>query len=287
MELSLEVKGYLLDLIARESLGKLQIIGMRVGIAPETIQSLNPSEFMRGWTRGLLHTYMFESDVDRETSPNEMTALYIIENADNQDILIETVLDIAKREKIGGKGYTKIFAELNSLMERTMQCRMDEKWDIIPIFDPILQISEKRVYTERKLEEFGFNKTLTNYKSALKTYQIDYKGSISLFRSTFESLVDEIIISKGETLKSNVFRDKLIQLEKLGIIKEIDNQDCLKCLYRKKDSEFNYSYAIYSLLSHYGPHPTLITKEVANFLFTSTLVFVWFLINRYENKEAK
>ena len=287
MELSLEVKGYLVDLIARESLGKLQIIGMRVGIAPETIRSLNPSEFMRGWTRALLHTDMYESDLDRETSPSEKTALYIIEKTGNQDILIETVLDIAKKEKIGGKEDTEIYHELNSLMERTMQCRMDEKWKIIPIFDPILQITEKQIFIEKKLEEFGFNKTFTNYKDALNTYKTSSKGSIALLRSTFESLVDEIIESKGEELKSNQ-KDKLAQLEKLGILKAIDNQECPKCHHKKRDSEFNYSYdGIWGLLSHYGSHKELLTEELANLLFTSTLAFTWFLINRYEHLDTK
>lgn len=55
----------------------------------------------------------------------------------------------------------------------------------------------------------------------------------------------------------------------------------------KKDNEFDYSYDIYSLLSHYGSHAELITDEVANFLFTSTIAFIWFLINRYENMETK
>ena len=275
MELSLEVKGYLVDLIARESLGKLQIIGMRVGIAPETIRSLNPSEFMRGWTRALLHTDMYESDLDRETSPSEKTALYIIEKAGNQDILIETVLDIAKKEKIGGKEDTEIYHELNSLMERTMQCRMDEKWKIIPIFDENLQIIEKEAFIEKKLKELGFKKTLTNYKSALKTYPIDYKGSISLLRSTFESLVSEILESKGEIVTHNQ-KDNLIQLKKFGILKKIEN-----------DNEVEYSYKVFSLLSYYGSHTEPITEEEANFLFISTLAFIWFLINRYENMETK
>jgi hypothetical protein len=281
MELSWEVKEYLAGVIARESSGGIQIIGMRLGIDPKVVRrclsNLQPMTAISMAMQAL-------SDPYTGMSPQEKAAQYIVENTGNQDILIKTVFDAIKSRD------DEIYTELNSIMERTMQCRMDEKWDIIPIFDPILQISEKRVYTERKLEEFGFNTTLTNYKSALKTYQIDYKGSISLFRSTFESLVDEIIISKGEILKSNVFKDKLIQLKKLGIIKEIkeiDTQQCQRCQYKKKDSEFNYSYDIYSLLSHYGPHPRLITKEVANFLFTSTLVFVWFLINRYENMETK
>jgi len=262
MELSLEVKGYLADIIARESLGKIKIIGMRVGIESEIIES-----FSRSMT-GLRDC-------------NEDSAIHIVENAQDEDRLIETILDIAKRDGIGGKWYTKIFTELNSLMERTMQCRIDKKQNIIPIFDENLQIYEKETFIEKKLEEFGFNKTLTNYKSALKTYPINYKGSISLFRSTFECLVDDIITSKGEPLKSNQ-KDKLAQLEELGIIKEIDTQYCKQCQYKKRDSEFNYSYDIYSLLSHYGSHKELLTEELANFLFTSTLAFIWFLINRYE-----
>lgn len=70
---------------------------------------------------------------------------------------------------------------------------------------------------ERTLEEFGFNKTLTNYKEALKTYKTSYKGSIALLRATFESLIDNIMESKGEPLKSNQ-KDKLAQLEQMGYL---------------------------------------------------------------------
>ena len=265
MELSLEVKGYLADLIARESLGRIQIIGMRVGIPRETIESISINE-----PHVVIDGVTDYDDPYGELSPNEKAALHIVEYAKNPNLLIETVLDMAKREKIGGKWFTIIYPELNSLMERTMQCRIGAEWNIIPIFNENLQISEKETFIEKKLEEFGFDKTLTNYKSALKTYPIDYKGSISLFRSTFESLVDDIIESTGETLKSNQ-KDKLAQLKKLGILKEVE-----------KDNEVEYSYKIFGLLSHYGPHKELITEEVANFLFTSTLAFIWFLINRYE-----
>jgi len=268
IELSWEIKGYLADLIAREDLGRIKIVGMCVGISPERIQKLISNvPFM---TSAEMITLAFHQDPYEGMSPDEKAALYIIENADNQDLLIETVLDMTKREKIGGKGYTKIFVELNSLMERTMQCRMDKKLNIIPIFNENLQISEKETFIEKKLEEFGFNKTLTNYKSAIKTYKTDYKGSISLLRSTFESLVDEIIESKGEPLRGTR-KDKLVQLTNWGILKKI-----------KKDNEVEHSYRIFGLLSHYGSHTELIVEEEANFLFTSTIAFIWFLINRYE-----
>ena len=275
MELSLEVKGYLADLIARESLGRIKFIGMRVGIEPKIIQSFigprNPLPL--GGPIGIVMQTISESyklDLYEGMSPNEKAALYIVEKTDNQDLVIETVLDIAKREKIGGKEDTEIYHELNSLMERTMQCRMDEKWKIISIFDSSLQISEKQTFIEKKLAEFRFNTTLTNYNEAVKAYNTFPKGSISVLRSTFESLVDDIIESAGEPLNGDL-RAKLGQLKKLGILKEI-----------KKDNEVEYSYKIFGLLSHYGAHKELITEEVANFLFTSTIAFLWFLINRYE-----
>jgi hypothetical protein len=270
MELSQEVKGYLVDIIARERLGKIEIIGMRVGKDPGTVEVKAHPEVYG------------EYDSYSEMNPNEKAAVYILENTDNQELLIETVLDMAKSGGIGGKWFNRIYPELNSLMERTMQCRIGAEWNIIPILDENLQTSEKETFIEKKLEEFGFNKTLANYKEALKTYKTSYKGSIALLRSTFESLVDDIMESKGEPLKSNQ-KDKLVQLEKLGILKEIDNRECPKCHHKKRDNEFNYSYdGIWGLLSHYGSHKELLTEEVANFLFTSTIAFIWFLINRYE-----
>jgi len=276
----LEVKGYLADLIAKESLGRIEIIGMRLGIDPKIIRHLRgPPNYppISALALGLQAALDPNEGVNRDKA-----AIYILENSDNQDLLMETVFDIAKRTKLGGKDDTEIYTELNPIIERTMQCRINKKGDIIPIFDPILGITDKLTYIEKKLEEFGFTKTLTHYNSALKTYKVHYKSSISLLRSTFESLVDEILASIGEPLGSNQ-KEKIAQLEKLEIIKEIDTQECQKCHHKKRDSEFNYSYDMWSLLSHYGPHLGSVAEEEANFLFTSTLAFIWFLINRYEN----
>ncbi len=273
MELSWEVKGYLADLIAKERLSKIKIIGMRVGIDPEWFAKLSTDEETGEFSPIEANKYC------------EICAMYIVKNIRDEDLLIETVLDMAKKG-LGGKWFNIIYPELNSIMERTMQCRIGAEWNITPIFDENIQTSEKQTFIEKKLEEFEFTNTLENYKDALNTYKTSYKGSISLLRSTFESLVDEIIKSEGETLKSTQ-KDKLAQLEKIGIIKEIDTQHCQKCQYRKKDSEFNYSYDVYSLLSHYGSHKELLTEDLANFLFTSTMAFLWFLINRYENRKVK
>lgn len=276
MELSLEVKGYLADIISRESMGRIENIGMMVGVESqkirEFISNMRPRYLMGGETCDPYYNGM---------ELEEMAAQYIIENTDNPDTLIKTVLDMAKMEKMGGKWYNKIYAELNSIMERTMQCRMNEELNICPIVDENLQISEKLTFIEKKLEEYKFNTTLILYKDALKTYKTSYKGSIALLRPTFASLVKEIIKSKGGVPTNNQ-KDNLAQLEKLGILKEINNGECQNCHYKKRDSEFNYSYDIYSLLSHYGSHEELLTEEVANFLFTSALALIWLLINRYE-----
>jgi len=252
MEQILEVKGYLADVIAKNNtLGEIKIIGMKVGLDPEEIESLSYSDPF-----GIQH--------------NEDSAMYIVENAEDSGLLIKAVFDA-----VGRLHFDKIYTELNSIVERTMHARMDGELNVIPILEPNLKILEKETYIERKLKDFGFDKTLANYKSAIKTYKTDYKGSISLLRSTFESLVDEIIESKGEPLKGNR-KDKIVQLTNWEILKKIE-----------RDNEVEHSYRIFGLLSHYGSHTEPITEEEANFLFISTLAFIWFLINRYENMETK
>jgi hypothetical protein len=274
-ELSFEVRGYLADLIAKESLGRIEIIGMCLGIDPKIIRHIrDPPSYLHNppISAVALGLQAAQAALDPDEGVNrDKAAVYILENSDNQDLLMKTVFDIAKRTELGGKNDTEIYTELNPIMERTMQCRINKGGDIIPIFDPILGIKDKQTYIAKKLEEFGFVKTLANYKSAIKTYKIDYKGSVALLRSTFESLIDEILESMGEPLKGSR-KDRLIKLTTLNILKKIE-----------KENEVEHAYKIFSLLSHYGSHTDLVTEEVANFLFTSTLAFIWFLINRYEN----
>jgi hypothetical protein len=140
MELSWEVKEYLAGVIAKESSGGIQIIGMRLGIDPNIIRERLSTPLFKGAIIEIMHAL---TDTYTGMSPQEKAAQYIVENTDNPDILIKTVFDVNTSRD------DEIYTELNSIMERTMQCRMDEELNVIPILEPNLKILEKHVHKTR------------------------------------------------------------------------------------------------------------------------------------------
>lgn len=253
MELSIEVTGIIQDVLATKiyAWDKIKTFGKRIGV--DTI------------------------DFEKKFSKRQACE-YIIKNMprDNGEIVIKSLIEMAKRG-LWNKDYSEeILCEINPIMERTMNSRVNDAGQIIPIF-PWLE-EEPNIILER-LKSFGFLQGLKNYKDALRTYKTSPKGSLSLLRSAFEGVVEDILRLKN-VIPTNNQRENLAKLEELGILKELSNIECHQCHYRKRDHEFNYSYIVYGLLSHYGSHKELVTEELANFLFTSTSAFIWFLINR-------
>lgn len=162
-----------------------------------------------------------------------------------------------------------------------MKCKTNENGELIPIFDSTLGIENKQTYIEKRLAELRFTNSLIPYQDALKIYRVSSKGSISQLRVTIDDLTNEIIKNKGLSPHKN-FKNRLEQLKNLGLLKEIDNVICATCNHRKQDSEFNNAYDFYALLSHYGSHPCEVTEPVADWLYTSTSAFIWFILKRYE-----
>jgi len=258
MKLSMEVKGTMAEFAARAlSNEKLKMLAMKLGVDPKKIAP--------GWSK-------------------TEKALYIFENMseDHIELALKVIIDSSKRATWDKDLSDELIPGLNYVLERTMNCRTNENGELLPIFDPVLGIEEKQTYIERKLEELGFSNSLTPYQDALKIYKTSSKGSISQLRVTIDDLSSEILRNIGLSPHRN-FKNRLEQLRNLGLIKEIDRVTCRNCNHRKQDSEFNFAYDFYALLSHYGNHPSEVTEPVADWLYTSTSTFIWFILKRYEN----
>jgi len=254
MELSLEGKGVLAQYIAKVfSHDEISIFAMKVGV--------NPKEKDASYTKR-----------DR--------AIYIVNalSSDRLDIAVKAILNGRK----GYLDYDDMFNEINLIFERTMSQKIDEEGNAIPIFDPILKIEEKQSYIEKKLVELGFTNSLDPYQDALKIYRTSAKGSIGLLRVAIDDLTKEILNKKHITPYQN-FKDRLKQLEGIKLLVEISKIECTQCHHKKQNSEANFAYDFYSLLSHYGNHPSSVTDEMASWLYTSTSAFIWFILKRYEN----
>ena len=166
--------------------------------------------------------------------------------------------------------------ELKRLVEGLMFYTIDDEGNLIPIGEPKEEFAEKLTFIEQKLSELGFNYTLQRFKKAIEIYRSDSKSSLGAMRDCLESLIKEILKSKGE--KEGSVKENIEKLVVLGILKE--------CRYRNHNWEVDYLYSLYGLLSHYGSHPKEdITEETPRFLLTSTISSTWLLLSRFINQQ--
>jgi len=257
MELSIEVKGYIQDVLATKIYAweKIKTFGKRIGVETSSIE--------RGRSKRQACEYIL-NNIPKDTAENVVSAL----------------VQMSKRG-LWDHDYSKqILDEINPIMERTMNCKADDEGRITPIF-PLLKQEPDLIVKE--LNSLGFAKTSSSYDQASKIYRSSPKGTLGLLRAAIDSLTEEMLTSKGITPSAN-FKDRLTQFSKLGTLMTLSTTECVTCHHRKQDLEFNYSYVLWGLLSHYGSHTGLVDDSLANFIYTSTSAFLWFLINRYKSR---
>jgi hypothetical protein len=256
MDLSTEVKGYIQDAVPTKiySWAKITTFGRRIGIETAGLDTkkMNKREVVE----------YFMNNVPRNSG----------------EVVLSTLISMSKKGMWDSNYSKEIVAEINPILERTMNCRIDENDKVTMLF-PLLEQEPDLIAT--KLSDLGFIHSFANYEQAVKTYRTSPKGCLSLLRTTIESLVEELIKAKGLTPATN-HKDRLAQIAALGITKTISTTDCTTCHYKKLDNEFNLSYDLYGLLSHYGSHGGLVDDPMVNFLFTSTSAYIWLIINRFD-----
>lgn len=259
MELSYEVKGYLSDKSARIfSWSKISVLASRVGVD--------------------------SSPIDEKTVKDKRFATqYICANLpkDREEQLIKVVLEMSQRGTWDSNYQNEVFEELKPIVQDTMGYGLEINGNLIPIFDKSFNLEEQQNFIITKLSDFKFDIAKQHYQDALKSFGASPKGAMGVLRSSYEALVQEILDSEGITHTNNM-KDNLLKLESIDVIKEINQNFCQTCGYRKRDNELNFSYDLYGLLSHYASHQEIITDEIASMLFPSVSSFLRFLLQRYE-----
>ncbi len=253
MKLPMTVEGYIEDSAAKIfSWDKLQTFAKRIGVDTTAI------------------------DIHKQTKRS--FANFILTNApkDNAELVISSFVIMSKAGTYDGDFSAKIIEELNPILKSSMNCKVDETGKLSPLF---AHLKQEPSLIAMKLTQLGFTQASTFYEQASDAFNVSPKGSVSLLRSTIDSLTEEIITAKG--LKPlPTFKDRLTQITQIGLLKIIDITECKNCHHRKNDNEFNLSYDLYGILSHYGSHTGLVDDQVASFLFTTTSAFVWLLLER-------
>lgn len=265
MKIPIQVKGTIQRIISNIfSWDKLHEFGESIGVDTKIIRKKREegSDFDPNWSK-------------------KKAAAYIMDNSgeDEGEIILKTLILMSKKANWDKDMSDEVINDLNPILKKTMKLNINSEGDIEPIFDELKDIPSR---IPNKLKKFGFENEAIDYIKAYKGYQENDKGSIATIRAVLESISEEMLKSEGINVTNQM--DRFIHLEKLGILKEIDKTQCKSCGIRRNDLELNNAYNIYSLLSHFGSHPGELTSERAEYLFTSSSIFIWFLIKRYEKK---
>lgn len=196
---------------------------------------------------------------------------YIMEHMpkENAELALRTLFEMSTRGPFDADVSNEVLQQLNPILEHTMNIQIDENGDVKPLF-PLLK-GESDIILE-KLEDLGFTTSHSNYTGALTTFSNSPKGSLGLLRATVEGLTDEILAAQTVTPVVS-YKDRVVQLRALGVLEQLPH-----------DSEVNYTYDLYGLLSHYGSHPELVDDDIAEQIFTSGSVLILFLLKRYQLK---
>lgn len=253
MDLSVEVEGYIQDKAAKIlAWDKIIVFGKRIGIDTKDLQ---------------------------EREKTKRNALqYIFSNApkDNTELVIATFISMSKFGTYDNDFSAQVISEINPILEKTMSVKTDITGRLIPVF-PLLKQKPEMIVA--RLTSLGFPKSSSFYDQASKAYNISPKGAVSLLRSTFESLIDEVLTSKGVTTSSS-YKEKLTQITNLGVLRTLSTTDCTRCHHRREDNEFNLSYDLFGIISYYGSHIGEVDDVVGNFLFSTASSYIWFLLDR-------
>ncbi len=259
MDIPVEIKGCIADICSEVfSWEKLETFGNRLGLLPEEIEE----------RRGMEHG-------------KKKISLYIMNQSETElEIAIKTLMDMAKRGTFNDDQRELVMDKLNPIMEQKLEATVNKRGEII---SKDIFLDQKGELINKKLINNSFNNTKIIFEEAYKTYLKSEKGSLSLLRSAYESLIREIIRDKGLTHTN--MKDDLDQLKSLGIIEdlEVQNYTCPKCQHNKRDHEFNYSYNIFGLLSNFGSHDGITDKKKSDMIFTATISFIYYLLKSYED----
>ena len=145
-----------------------------------------------------------------------------------------------------------------------------------------IHVAHQDQYIRKKLIEYGFTKSLTEFENANANYQINRQTALHSMRDTFEGLVTNLIdkIKSPSDNISSSFKDKLIFLEQKTLLEETPQNRGDQHL------EVTHLYALYGLLSHYRTHftshPQPLPPDMEFILFHSTKLFIYMLLKRSE-----
>lgn len=137
---------------------------------------------------------------------------------------------------------------------------------------PVLidDIDKKYEYIILNLRDYGLEGLADTFKDAIKNYSTDTRSSLNDLRTVFENLVEHILLVNSET--SGNYRQNVEKLRKIGVLKIPK--------FKYPDTENEFSYSLYQMLSNWGTHHSRTPLMEHDYLFSSSILYLDFLIKR-------
>jgi len=207
----------------------------------------------------------------------------IVDRAQENLDLISQVLEMSKRGQWNQNYYGEALTEIDSALRISMNSSLDQLGHIVP-FLPGGAVRELEPPLVRRMRAAGCDQASEAFLEAFSTFGKSPKGALSLLRTCYESLAEDVIRLLGEQPPKRFF-DKLLVLQQSGLLNSIDPRACSHCGRRNRDVELNLAYDHYNMLSHYGSHPGRLTDDETRTVFQSTTSVIELLVGRLEKRK--
>lgn len=147
------------------------------------------------------------------------------------------------------------------------------------IHKPVLidDIDKKYEFIILNLRDYNLERLSNTFKDAVKNYSTDTRSSLNDLRTVFENLVKHMLTVNGLSIGNN--KQNMEKLRDLGILK-IPNPGYMH-------TENDFSYSIYQMLSNWGTHHSRTPLMEYDYVFSSTILYLDFLIKRINQSGVK
>lgn len=198
---------------------------------------------------------------------------------DNVDLLIRQIYSkiVERRDAQPTRRlfYKQKFLVLKEIARRTLNLEINDQGEVTPIFPSHTQ-EEQRNYIELKLQEFGFNDILNDFKGAFNVFLTSGRAAMDLIRGVYENLVNKMVDNLEGRIFPN-FRQNLEKLENHTVLIEHTGVG-----ERYPHQEIDLSYCFFGLLSKYGSHASHTDADMDYCLFLEVIGWIYLLLKRYE-----
>lgn len=132
-------------------------------------------------------------------------------------------------------------------------------------------IDDKYQYIILNLNDFNRTDLANKFRDSIKNYSTDIPSSLNDMRTVIENLVKHVLALNHIPITRST-KENMKKLKDIGVLKEPNT--------RYKDTENDFSYNLFQMLSNWGTHHARTPIIEHEYVFQTSILYLEFLIKR-------